>query len=107
MPVLCIIDELLSGTNSTERLAASSAILEYLAARNTRVIVSTHDLELAERLSRSFECFHFSDEVDDAGLKFDYKLRPGISETQNAIKLLAHLGYPKEVVRLAGDAIHV
>jgi hypothetical protein len=105
VPVLCIIDELLNGTNSTERLAASSAILAYLAQLNTRTIVSTHDLELAERLASSFQCYHFSDQVGEAGLKFDYRIKEGISRTRNALSLLAQLGYPDEVLRLAREAI--
>jgi hypothetical protein len=94
---LCIIDEPLSGTNSTERLQASESIIRYLAAQNTLAIVATHDLELAERLKGVCDFYHFSGTVDENGLKFDYLLKPGIASSRNAIALLKYLGYPKEI----------
>jgi DNA mismatch repair ATPase MutS len=102
MPTLCIIDELLSGTNSTERLQASEAIIRYLARQNSLAIIATHDLELAERLDGTCDIYHFTDNVDDTGLKFDYLLKPGVATTRNAIALLKYLGYPKEITDEAG-----
>ena len=102
-PAFCIIDELLSGTNYTERLAASEAILNYLARKNALVIVATHDLDLAERLQGLYRCCHFTDQVGRDGLSFDYKLKEGISSTRNAIKLLAYLNYPEEIVEQANQ----
>ncbi len=101
MPALCLVDELLRGTNSTERLAASEEILSYLAKNNAVVVVATHDVELVDRLTRSYESFHFSDHVDADGLRFDYLLRPGRATTTNAIRLLEHLHYPDEIVENA------
>ena len=101
MPALCLVDELLRGTNSTERLAASEEILSYLAKNNAVVVVATHDVELVDRLARSYESFHFSDHLDTGGLRFDYRLRPGRATTTNAIRLLEHLHYPDEIVKNA------
>ena len=105
-PAFCLIDELLSGTNYTERLAASEAILNHLARQNSLVIVATHDLDLAEKLQGLYRCIHFSDQVGRDGLHFDFKLKEGIASTRNAIKLLAYLGYPRAIIeqasRLAG-----
>ncbi|HLV10567.1 MAG TPA: hypothetical protein VKY40_10180 [Halanaerobiales bacterium] len=98
IPSLCIIDELLSGTNSKERLAASREILNYLARNNMLTIVATHDLDLAEKLSGEYDCYHFTDNVTDKGLDFDYTLKRGIAVTTNAIKLLQYLKYPVEIV---------
>ncbi|MCF7974421.1 MAG: hypothetical protein K9N55_11440 [Phycisphaerae bacterium] len=97
-PVLCLIDEPLVGTNSSERIAASLEILRYLVKHNAIVFVSMHDLELAHTLEPDYESHHFSDDVDTQGLTFDYRLRQGIASTSNAIKLLAYLKYPKEIV---------
>ena len=94
---MCIIDELLSGTNSVERLQASEAIIQYLAKQNTLAIIATHDLELAQRLNGLCQFYHFTSDVDENGLKFDYLLKPGITTTRNAIALLKYLGYPKEI----------
>ncbi len=100
-PALCIVDELLSGTNYTERLAASEAILNHLARQNALVIVATHDLDLAEKLQELYRCCHFTDQVGVDGLHFDFKLKDGIASTRNAIKLLSYLGYPRNIVEQA------
>jgi len=97
-PTLCIIDEVLCGTNSRERLAASEEILQYLAKGNAIVVTATHDVELVDRLAQSYTSYHFSDYVDDNGLHFDYLLRPGKATTTNAIRLLEYLSYPGEIV---------
>ena len=101
---LCLIDEPLAGTNSTERTAASLEILRYLADRNALVIVATHDLHLAHRLLPGFDSYHFTDHVDEQGLRFDYLLRRGITSTSNAIRLLEVLGYPREITDRARQA---
>jgi DNA mismatch repair ATPase MutS len=98
---LCLIGEPLVGTNSSERIAASREILQYLIKHNAFVFVSMHDLELARTLEPSYESHHFSDDVDQQGLTFDYKLRQGIATTSNAIKLLDYLEYPKEIIENA------
>ena len=101
---LCLIDEPLAGTNSIERTAASLEILRYLANHNAMVIVATHDLHLAHRLLPGFDSYHFTDNVDEQGLCFDYLLKPGISSTSNAIRLLEVLDYPKEITDRARQA---
>jgi len=95
---LCLIDEPLAGTNSSERVIASFEVLNYLIDHNALVIVATHDLELAGKLKFAFKSYHFTDDVDDQGLKFDFKLREGITSTSNAIRLLEYLDYPKDIV---------
>lgn len=97
-PAFCIVDELLSGTNYIERLAASEAILDYLAKQKALVIIATHDLDLAEKLRERYRCCHFTDRVSHDGLHFDFKLKEGVATTRNAIKMLAYLGYPQEIV---------
>ncbi len=47
--------------------------------------------------------YHFTDNVDETGLKFDYLLKPGIATTRNAIALLKYLGYPMEITEKASD----
>jgi DNA mismatch repair ATPase MutS len=103
IPALCIIDELLSGTNSAERLRASEAIIRYLSTQNTLAIIATHDIELADRLDGTCDFYHFTDNVDDTGMKFDYLLKPGVATTRNAITLLEFLGYPEEIIRKARE----
>ncbi|MFL0267256.1 MutS-related protein [Candidatus Clostridium radicumherbarum] len=98
IPSLCIIDEIFRGTNPIERISASAEILDYLINHNSVPIVATHDLELTEIVDRSYECYYFTEDVGEDGLKFDYLIRKGVSKTTNAIKLLKFLGYPDNII---------
>jgi len=98
---LFILDELLRGTNTIERIAAGKAVLEHLNQKNHLVLATTHDNDLGELLNAQFECYHFQESVIDDELSFDYKLRPGITTTRNAIALLAISDYPKTVIQSA------
>ena len=51
--MVCAIDEILRGTNTKERIAASAAILRYLEERNCLVLVASHDMELVDLLDGS------------------------------------------------------
>jgi DNA mismatch repair ATPase MutS len=97
-PALVIIDEILSGTNSEERIAASIRILGHLAGLNCRVVAATHDRAIAAALDGVYGNLHFTHLVEREGLEFDYKLREGIVEAGNAIRLLRLLGYPAEIM---------
>lgn len=91
-PVLYLVDEMLSGTNSRERRLASRAIAErLLAAPHAAGIITTHDLDLAalEALHPGrVTCAHFSDVFDGERLTFDYQLKPGVATTTNALQVL-------------------
>ncbi|MEJ8553140.1 MutS-related protein [Tepidibacter sp. Z1-5] len=94
---LAIIDEIFSGTNPIERVGAAIEILNYLDTKNSIIIASTHDLELTNMLV-NYEPYYFKEDVTKDGLKFDYKIRSGVSNTRNAIKILDYLGYPKDLI---------
>ena len=100
-PPLCIVDELLKGTNSAERFSASVEIVKYLCQQRAIVIVASHDIDLARILQDQCANYHFSDRFEGGGLQFDYRLRKGISSTRNAITLLESLGYPPQIVESA------
>lgn len=98
-PVFCPIDEIFRGTNPLERISSSAEILNYINEGKAICIVATHDRELSDMLKENYDFYHFSEEVDsENGLKFDYKLKKGISKTRNAIRLLEYVGYPKRIV---------
>lgn len=99
--VLCVIDEILRGTNTAERIAASRAICHYLAERNCLAIVATHDMELAESLGGQYNCYYFESAIRDTDICFDYKIHEGIGKNRNAIQLLSYLEFPEEIVKLA------
>ena len=73
-PVLCCIDEVLRGTNTVERIAASAEILRCFALTGTLCFAATHDLELTGLLSDVYDNFHFSEEIVDGDVRFSYRL---------------------------------
>ncbi len=95
VPVLFLLDELLSGTNSHDRLIGTQYVLRTLLDQRAIGIVSTHDLALTQIVDgvggRAFNC-HFEDRLDEGKPIFDYKLKPGVVETSNALKLMQSIG---------------
>lgn len=98
---LFLLDEIFKGTNTVERIAAGKAILSNLNKNNNTVLVATHDLELTDMLSNEYELYHFSENVKDNTVGFDYTLKEGKLKTRNAIRILDINGYPNEVVEEA------
>ena len=95
---LYLVDEILRGTNTAERLAASEEILAFLSATNCLVVVATHDLELVDRLAQCYDSYHFDATIDQAGMHADHRLISGPTCTRNAIDLLELLQYPATIV---------
>ena len=96
--VLSCIDEVLRGTNTIERIAASSEILRALSYTNTLCFAATHDIELAHILENCYNNYHFEESVTEDDVVFDYKIHDGYSKTRNAIKLLSVLGFDSNIV---------
>jgi len=96
--VLCLIDEVLRGTNTVERIAASSRILEDLDRPNVLAFAATHDIELSYLLEPGFTNWHFEESVTDEEVTFDYKLREGRATSRNAIRLLKVMGFEEKIV---------
>lgn len=103
LPVLCFVDEVLRGTNTLERIAASSQILKTLADSNAICIAATHDIELTHILEEYFDNYHFQEQVVDNDVIFDYRLYEGRAVSRNAIKLLGIIGYSDEVIKQAAS----
>ncbi len=106
-PTLFILDELLRGTNTVERLAAGEAVLRALLAPGAApsphsVLVATHDGELVAMLADCYTPYHFREEMSAAGgLHFAYRRLPGPATTRTAIALLEASGAPPEVIAAA------
>ena len=96
-PVLAVIDEILRGTNTVERISASSSVLEVLAHENIRIFAATHDTELTVLLDGCFRNMHFEETVSDGRVFFDYRIKEGAASGRNAIRLLGETGYPHEM----------
>lgn len=96
--VLCFIDEVLRGTNTIERIAASSEILKKLKQNKTICFAATHDIELTYILESVYSNYHFEEEVSGEDVRFNYHLNSGRTVTRNAIRLLKVLQYPDSIV---------
>ncbi|MGI6070845.1 MAG: MutS-related protein [Blautia sp.] len=103
-PVLCIVDEVLRGTNTVERIAASSRILKELAKPNVICFAATHDIELSYILEEFYDNYHFEEEIREKDVLFNYLLQKGRATTRNAIRLLDMLGYQDTIVTEAREA---
>lgn len=99
--ILCFVDEVLRGTNTVERIAASTQILRSFAGKNTMCFAATHDIELTRLLEEDYENYHFEEEVKDGDVLFNYELQKGRARTRNAIKLLGVMGYETDIIKKA------
>ncbi len=98
IPVLCFIDEVLRGTNTVERIAASIEILKSLSNQQVLCFAATHDIELTQLLKEEYENYYFREQIQKEDILFDYQLKKGISTSRNAIRLIQQIGYEKKIV---------
>jgi DNA mismatch repair ATPase MutS len=94
-PVLFLIDEILSGTNSRDRRIAAESVIRALVAGGAVGALSTHDLALTEIAEvREFRGVnvHMESEDPDWPLAFDYRVRPGIMRQANALAIVRMMG---------------
>jgi DNA mismatch repair ATPase MutS len=92
--VFFMIDEMLKGTNALDRQKGSIVLIKQLARLKADGIVATHDLELTklEKEVGGITNYHFDGYVEGDKLLFDYKLKPGICESFNALVLMKKIG---------------
>ena len=94
-PLLFLLDELLSGTNSHDRRIGAQALLVGLVERGAIGLATTHDLalaEIAEQLKGRAINVHFEDHLEGGEIRFDYHLRPGVVTRGNALELMRAVG---------------
>jgi predicted ATPase len=94
-PLLYLLDEVLQGTNSIERSVAVRAVVQHLLEAGAIGVMTTHDLALAaeEPLAASATLAHFTEQVHaDGSMTFDYRLRPGLATSTNALRLMQLIG---------------
>ena len=94
-PLLFLLDEILAGTNSHDRLAGATAVVRGLIDRGAIGLVTTHDLALAEvadGLAPRASNVHFEDQFADGVMRFDYVMRPGVVHKSNALELMRAVG---------------
>lgn len=93
--LLVILDEMLKGTNSEDKLKGSQQLVEQMAETKVAAIIATHDVivtKIGNDLPGTIEnyCFEITHNGDD--MLFDYKLQKGVTKTMNALLLMKKLG---------------
>jgi hypothetical protein len=94
-PVLFLLDELLQGTNSKDRLIGAEGVVRALLASGAIGLISTHDLALTnigDQKDTRLHNVHLQDEIVDGRMKFDFKLQDGVVTKSNGIELMRLIG---------------
>lgn len=94
---LFIIDEVLKGTNTVERIAAGANILKFLCASGALCFAATHDRELTLLLNGNMDLYYFTEEIKEDSVTFPFLIKKGVSDKTNAISLLRMLGFDSTV----------
>jgi DNA mismatch repair ATPase MutS len=95
LPVLFLLDEILSGTNSHDRGIGAEAVVRNLVEGGAVGLVTTHDLaltRLADSLAPRAANVHFQDHLEDGVIAFDYRMHPGVVTKSNALELMRAVG---------------
>jgi DNA mismatch repair ATPase MutS len=93
--LLYLLDEILQGTNSAERAVAVRAVARHLLDAGAIGAMTTHDLAIAAEppFDKAARLVHFTETVDESGhMAFDYRLRPGLATSRNALRLMKLIG---------------
>jgi hypothetical protein len=101
----CIFDELYSGTNPVEATKSAYAFLLWLSQRtNVDFVLTTHYADMCSRFkakksARIANCQMEAIEAENGDISYTYRLIPGISQIQGAVKVLREMSYPEEILK--------
>ena len=102
--MLCIFDELFSGTNPFEASASAYAFLDHLCGQpQVAFLLTTHFLDVCERMKDRAEAsnMHMSSRMLNGGIHYEYKFRKGVSKVKGGLQVLKDLGYPRSIIECA------
>jgi DNA mismatch repair ATPase MutS len=94
-PLLVLLDEILKGTNSNDKLSGSLAMVKQLVPHPCLALIATHDLALGELSNThpdAIKNFCFEANIENDQLHFDYKLKTGLAQRMNATFLMKKMG---------------
>ena len=92
--VFIILDEILKGTNSEDKLAGSRELIRHFLRYSCLGMIATHDLELGgleQEYPQQIRNYCFESSLDNGQLHFDYRMRPGIARNKNATFLMKQM----------------
>jgi len=93
--MLFLLDELLQGTNSKDRLVGAEGVVRALVEAGAIGMVTTHDLALADMQGLpqgAMKNMHFQDQIVDGQMRFDFTLREGVAMKSNGVELMRLIG---------------
>ncbi len=93
--VMVLLDELLQGTNSKDRMVGAEGVVRALVEAGAIGVVTTHDLALAEMQGLppgAMRNMHFQDEIVEGKMQFDFTLREGMAMKSNGVELMRLIG---------------
>lgn len=94
-PALVLLDEVMRGTNSTDKHDGTALLIKKILQQHCLTLIATHDIELgilATQYPGQVENFCFESEVTDTGLHFDFRKRNGVAQSKNATYLMKQMG---------------
>ena len=94
-PMLILLDEVLKGTNTTDKKLGSVGLIQKAIKYPVRCFIATHDLslgELEEEHKGNVINYCFESYIEDMELTFDYTIRKGIATNMNASFLMKKMG---------------
>jgi len=94
-PMFILLDEILKGTNSTDKQLGSRELLRQLKDMNALVVLATHDIalgDLALQYPNQIANACFEGRIENDQLTFDYRLQPGVAQKANATFLMRKMG---------------
>lgn len=93
-PYFIVLDEILKGTNSTDKAEGSRKFVERLVSSQATGIIATHDLSLCniEDTLEAVKNYYFDAEIINDELHFDYTFKKGVCQNMNASFLLKKMG---------------
>lgn len=93
-PYFVILDEILKGTNSTDKSEGSKKFVKRLISMGATGLIATHDLSICgiSQEESKIENYYFDTEIEGDELYFDFSLKEGICRNMNASFLLRKMG---------------
>lgn len=94
-----ILDEILKGTNSVDKQQGSIGLIKQFIHMQTNGIIATHDLVLGNMIQEFpnyVANYCFEAEIKQDELRFDYKMKQGITQNMNASFLMKKMGITRD-----------
>ena len=95
IPTLILLDEVLKGTNSEDKVYGAEQLIKNLIQFDALTFLATHILSLGgleKDYPNKIVNYCFESTIEDNELHFDYKLKSGIAQHKNATFLMRKMG---------------